>query len=356
MPSQSSKASTSASTSSASTSGKSSSKMVSPSSSQSKSKAKDKDKNKEKLSKSKPSTSSTATPSLLLKKPKLPPLEDLAKDLPPPVECIIPNDYRPSPVNPMIMDCIFKGTKSQPLAMLNETDSLCASTTSKNQRTKVYSGVKSGVLQQVPSLHELCLRFLQKNIDGLEYTGGVPFDILRPILERATPEQLSSFEHYNPYIMDDSDCLWQQHCQRKFKAHKRLEMETWREMFYRCMNEQEALLNRLTRNIKESQSVALPVRQTKLAYVDSMVKPPRSVIKKQNQFGTHKKLIATPAARVDALSSVATNIARIGDTRLKTTASMRDTAQAQPPIAVVKPKKAPLMAKTLQLMKGRFKR
>lgn len=353
MPSQSSKASASASTSSASTSGKSSGKTVSPSSSHSKIK----DKDKEKSSKSKPSTSSTATPSLLLKKPKLPPLEDLAKDLPPPVECIIPNDYRPSPVNAMVMDCLFKGAKSQPLAMLNETDSLCASTTSKNQRTKVYSGVKSGVLQQVPSLHELCIRFLQKNIDGLEYTGGVPFDILRPILDRATPEQLSLFEHFNPYIMDDSDCLWQQHCQRKFKAHKRLEMETWREMFYRCMNEQEALLNRLTKNIKESQSVAIPVRQTKLAYVDSMVKPPRSVIKKQNQFGTHKKLIATPAARVEALSTMATNIGRIGDTRLKTSASVRDTAQAvAPPIAVVKPKKAPLMAKTLQLMKGRFKR
>lgn len=255
------------------------------------------------------------------------------------------------------MDCLYKGSKSQPLNMLNETDALCASTTSKNQRTKVYSGVKSGVLQQVPSLHELCLRFLQKNIDALEYTGGVPFEILKPVIERATPEQLSSFEHFNPYLMDDSDVLWQQHCQRKFKARKRLEMETWREMYYRCLSEQEALLNRLTKNIKESQSVALPVRQTKLAYVDSMVKPPRSVIKKQNQFGTHTKLIATPAARVDALSSVATNIARIGDTRLKTLASIRDTAQAQPSSnGAFKPKKAPLMAKTLQLMKGRFKR
>lgn len=352
MPAHSSKASTSASTSIASTSGKTSSKTVSPSSSNSKSKVKDKEKEKEK-EKSKPSIGSTVTPSLLLKKPKLPPLEDLL----PPVECIIPNDYKPSPVNHMVMDCLYKGSKSQPLTMLNENDSLCASTTSKNLRTKVYSGVKTGALQQVPSLHELCLRFLQKNIDALEYTGGVPFEILKPVIERATPEQLSSFEHFNPYLMDDSDVLWQQHCQRKFKARKRLEMETWREMYYRCLTEQEALLNRLTKNIKESQSVAVPVRQTKLAYVDSMVKPPRNVIKKQNQFGTHQKLIATPAARVDALSSVATNIARIGDTRLKTIASIRDTAQAQPSSnGAIKPKKAPLMAKTLQLMKGRFKR
>lgn len=350
LPTLSSKPSTSTATLGAKMSSKSSTAIASTSSSKT---AKIKDKSKS----SKPSTSSStaATPSLLLKKPKLPPLDDLAKDLPPPPEVIITNDYKPSPVNHMVMDCVFKATKSLPM-MLNETAALCASTTSKNQRTKVYSGVKTGALLTVPSLHELCIRFLQKNIDMLEYTGGVPFDILKPILERASPEQLTLFEHYNPYLMDDSDVLWQQHCQRKFKAYKRQEMETWREMYYRCMNEQEARLNSLTSNIKKSQSVALPVRQTKLAYVDSMVKPPRSVIKKQNQFGTHAKLIATPAARVEALSAVASNIARVGDTRLKTLASLRDTAQAQPSNGVIKPKKAPLMAKTLQLMKGRFKR
>lgn len=343
--------------SAASTSGKSSSKhSTAGSTSTSSSSTNSKSKIKEK---SKPSTSSTTTtPSLLLKKPKLPTLEELnlAKDLPPPPELIIPNDYKPSPVNMMVMECLFKGPKPQQQSQMSETAALCASTTSKNQRTKVYSGIKSGVLLTVPSLHELCIRFLQKNIDALEYTGGVPFEILRPVLERATPEQLDSFENFNPYLMEDSDVLWQQHCQRKFKAYKRQEMETWREMYYRCAMEQEARLNSLTNNIKKSQSVAMPVRQTKLAYVDSLVKPPRNVIKKQHQFGTQMKLTATPAARVEALSSVASNIARPGDARLKALASMRDTAQAQPSNGAMKPKKAPLMAKTLQLMKGRFKR
>lgn len=259
-------------------------------------------------------------------------------------------------MTPIMMEFLNKGPKQQAMPMLSETAALCASTTSKNQRTKVYSGVKSGTLLNVPSLHELCIRFLQKNIDALEYTGGVPFEILRPVLERATSDQLDLFENYNPYLMEDSDVLWQQHCQRKFKAYKRQEMETWREMYYRCTTEQEARLNSLTSNIKKSQSVAMPVRQTKLAYVDSMVKPPRSIIKKQHQFGTHSKLIATPAARVESLSAVSTNIAKPGDARLKTLASMRDTAQAQSSNGVKKPKTAPLMAKTLHLMKGRFKR
>lgn len=341
--------------------GSPSSSSMSTATSASSSHNKIKSKHRSKASTSSTSSSSAAAlpPPLLLEKPILPPLEDIAKDLPPPSECIIPNDYKPTPINPMILECVFKGPKSQAnIPMLSETAALCASTTSKNQRTKVYSGVKSGQLLTVPSLHELCIRFLQKNIDALEYTGGVPFEILKPVLERASPEQLEQFEHYNPYLMEDSDILWQQHCQRKFKACKRQEMETWREMYERCKSEQEARLNSLTRNIKESQSVAVPVRQTKLAYVDSLVKPPRNVIKKQHQFGTQNKLTVTPAARVDALSSVSSNMARSGDARLRALAALRDTAQAVAPSinGAMKPKKAPLMTKALQLMKGRFKR
>lgn len=98
-------------------------------------------------------------------------------------------------------------------------------------RTRVYSGVRTGQLFQVPTLMEICIRVLQKNIDAMEYTGGVPFEILKPVLERASPDQLFTFEHFNPYLMDDSDFLWEQHCGRKFRTQKREEMETWRDMF-----------------------------------------------------------------------------------------------------------------------------
>lgn len=299
--------------------------------------------------------SSGAPLSLLSPKAKLPPLEDLSSELPPP---LIPNDYKPSPLNALVMDLVFKppNNSSKPLRFMTDEEALGASMSSRTARTKVYSGVKTGALMQVPTLLDLCVRLLQKNIDAIEYTGGVPFDILRPILERATPKQLLSFEHFNPYLMDDSDVLWQLHCHWKFRGKKRLEMETWREMFLRCTAEQEENLSRLTDNIKKSQSVATPVKTTKLAYIDSLVKPPRGVQKKQIQYGTATKLVATPAARTNALSSVAANIARIGDVRLRTTAAMRDTAQAQPSNASLKTRKAPLMAKTLQLMKSRFKR
>lgn len=51
--------------------------------------------------------------------------------------------------------------------------------------------------------------------------------------------------------------------------------------FQRCTEEQEARLNNLTRNIKQSHTAAVPVKQTKMTFVGTEVKPPRDVIKKQ---------------------------------------------------------------------------
>lgn len=127
----------------------------------------------------------------------------------------------------------------------------------------------------------MCSRILQDNIDALEYTGGVPYHILKPILEKATPDQLFTMEHHNPYIVEDSDELWVLHCKKQFRNKQREEMESWRDMYMRCLDEREAKLKTLTANIKQSQDKSLPVRQTKLAYVDSIVKPPRSVQRKQ---------------------------------------------------------------------------
>lgn len=66
---------------------------------------------------------------------------------------------------------------------------------------------------------------------ALEYTGGVPYDILKPILERATPQQLLIFEHHNPYLLEDSSYLWEHHCKRNFRTQKKQELETYREMY-----------------------------------------------------------------------------------------------------------------------------
>lgn len=44
----------------------------------------------------------------------------------------------------------------------------------------------------------------------------------------------------------------------------------------------------LTANIKESIDKSVPVRSTKMAYVDNFVKPPRNVLRNQAKYGTAK--------------------------------------------------------------------
>jgi hypothetical protein len=66
---------------------------------------------------------------------------------------------------------------------------------------------------------------------ALEYTGGVPYDLLKPVLQHATPEQLFMLEHHNPYLIEDTGELWQFHCQREFRTKQRQDMETAREMY-----------------------------------------------------------------------------------------------------------------------------
>ncbi|XP_061398736.1 transcription elongation factor B polypeptide 3 [Musca vetustissima] len=303
----------------------------------------------------KPSTSSQRKNDLLASSAKLEPLDpSIALELP-----TISTNYRPMPLNQTVMDCVFNTSSSSssrpPVRTMSDADALQHGISSKTIRTKIYSGTKTGQIYQVPSLFDMCIRILQKNIDALEYTGGVPFEVLRPVLERATPQQLFIFEDYNPYLMEDSDVLWQIHVSRNYRTQKRLENESWREMFMRCQEEEERRLSFLKDSIKASQKIAAaPVRKTQLAFVDSMVKPPRNVQRKQEQYGTKSKMVATPAARVAALQSVTPNAAKTGDQRLKVPSTVRDHAQVSH--SSVRPKKAPLMQKTLAFMRGRLKR
>lgn len=50
------------------------------------------------------------------------------------------------------------------------------------------------------------------------------------------------------------------------------------------MDERELKLKRLTQNITESMAKSGPARQAKLAYVDSVAKPPRNIARKQVFF------------------------------------------------------------------------
>ncbi|NXC68607.1 ELOA1 protein, partial [Anhinga anhinga] len=158
-----------------------------------------------------------------------------------------------------------------------------------NSKMQVYSGSKTVCLSKMLTLYEQCIRVLQNNIDSLHEVGGVPFEILEPVLTRCTPEQLFRIEECNPVnsmFTEESDHLWKKHCQRDFKNESLLEYESWREMYLRLFNRREEKLKMLTKNILSAQSEKPKGRQVKLAYMTSAAKPPRDVRRQQEIHGT----------------------------------------------------------------------
>lgn len=188
-------------------------------------------------SSSRPSDTVSGPPRLLAPSTKLAPLldpEELKRDILGP-SVVISNSYTPTSynLNPVniagVSAAIQKNKRGQGPAPAPVIDSNNFEIVQSKARTKVYSGNKGAAV--VLSLHEMCIRVLQKNVDALEYTGGVPFDILEPILLKCSAAQLDQIEYYNPYLAEDTNDLWKVHVQRHCRGKKRQEMESWREMY-----------------------------------------------------------------------------------------------------------------------------
>ncbi|OWF38823.1 Transcription elongation factor B polypeptide 3 [Mizuhopecten yessoensis] len=158
--------------------------------------------------------------------------------------------------------------------------------TKSTGRTQMYSGKKQNFVPEVYKLFDMCMTVLCNNIDSLEFVGGVPFTILKPVLEKSTAAQLYRLEDFNPHFLEESDQLWMNHCHKEFRLSKPQEMESWREHYLRKFDEREEKLKKISANINASMAKKVPERTTQLAYIDSAAKPPRSVRRQQARFGT----------------------------------------------------------------------
>ena len=210
---------------------------------------------------------------------------------------------------------------------------LLAMRRAKTQRSAVYSGAKrSGYFGSVPSLEEICIRTLQENVDSIAECGGLPYSLLKPILERASPPTLAEIEEYNPYLMEDTGELWERFVRKSFPKKEREETETWRDVHERCTVERELKLDMLKNRVKDSyKDIKQTQKQTKLAYVDVVAKPPRGVRRAQERNGIFAQ-VGVPHKK--------------GSERSKAVAVREQIASNK------KAKVAPMMAKTLKMMKG----
>ncbi|KAL0962439.1 hypothetical protein UPYG_G00340030 [Umbra pygmaea] len=239
-----------------------------------------------------------------------------------------------------------------------------------NSKMSVYSGSKTSYLPKMMSLYEQCIRVLQNNIDSIDEVGGVPFEILEPVLERCTPEQLYRIEQCNQCFTEESDELWHRHCQRDFKRESRQEYESWREMYLRKHDEREERLRMLTQNISSAHANKPKGRQVKMAFVNSVAKPPRDVRRRQEKFGTKSSSTSAStaaAAPIKIRPAVSYSTPAAESMYATSHGSPPETSRSSGPSGggpspnprdnkpQVK-KIAPMMAKTIKAFKNRFSR
>ncbi|KAM9061538.1 elongin-A-like [Sarcophilus harrisii] len=239
-----------------------------------------------------------------------------------------------------------------------------------NSKMRVYSGSKSACLPKMMSLYDQCIRVLINNIDSIYEVGSVPYSVLKPVLEKCTPEQLYRIEEYNHGLIEETDQLWKIHCRRDFKTEQPAESESWRKMYLRLRDAREQRLQLLTENIRSAHANKLKSRQTKMAFVNSVAKPPRDVRRRQEKFGTGGAAVPERITIKHApyTSSSGYNCSSdSSSTEEGQPYNGPSTSRAHPASAVSSsvsyyPRKppvkkiAPLMAKSIKAFKNRFSR
>ncbi|KAI7798824.1 transcription elongation factor B polypeptide 3, partial [Triplophysa rosa] len=239
-----------------------------------------------------------------------------------------------------------------------------------NSKMVVYSGSKTAYLPKMMSLYDQCIRVLQNNIDSIDEVGGVPYEILEPVLERCTPEQLYRIEQCNQYFTEESDDLWKKHCKRDFKHEAPQEYESWRELYLRLHEEREERLRKLTMNISSAHANKPKARQLKMAFVNSVAKPPRDVRRIQERFGikndsTSLSTASSSTNKIRPASSYSFHSKSTDGGQSSQSSPPETSSRSSAPNTVGghsardKPqvkKIAPMMAKTIKAFKNRFSR
>jgi len=221
-----------------------------------------------------------------------------------------------------------------------DEESLSILLSNKNRnRAAIYSGTKrKGFFGDVPSLFDQCIQVLKDHVDEIDEVGNLGYDILQPVLDRACPKTLMHIEDCNPYLMEETYQLWEKFVKNTFRNKEREDMESWREMYERCSIEREEKLEALKGKVKQCYKAEKNKhKETKLAYVDSAPKAPRSIRNAQAKNGTalpvgHSMVAGAPRPR-NQLGDPTANASRAG-------------------VGLKKPRVAPMMAKTMKLMKG----
>lgn len=250
---------------------------------------------------------------------------------------------------------------------------------SSRTRERVYAGRRklhtnngssTNSASNVPSLFSICIRYISKNINevlDVKHELYIPYHVIKPVLNRCTPEQLKSIQWKNSYLRADTDELWKnfcvQHLQNCDKHYDDDEAEDgdeigWQRKFYSLLEECKYRTRAIVSEIKSKNSASAGAQRTALTTAPIT---PRDVRRRQIRNGVRVVEATLPSAA--ELSRSRRQIFESGDRSALLQMPSACTsgvghggfsAAARSTTSFEKPKKtvAPLMAKTLRMWKS----
>lgn len=98
------------------------------------------------------------------------------------------------------------------------------------------------------SLKDLCIQVAQKHVHDIDDIGDCPFELVKPILEKARPEHLIDLEEKSPHLKVDTQPLWKDHVLRDFglelqKRNILNNIDDWRGLYGKLKKKRNAHYN-----------------------------------------------------------------------------------------------------------------
>ncbi|VDM53802.1 unnamed protein product [Angiostrongylus costaricensis] len=233
----------------------------------------------------------------------------------------------------------------------------------RNERGKVFAGRRRIVSKEVTPLFNLCLRVLMNNTRVLFYAEFINFDVVKPILEKCTPDELAHIERKHRYLEEDTGELWKRFVSKKYPGEELRYHNLWKELYYFLEKEKEEKLKQVTLRIGKMHNSDSMKRNRTAILADATA--PTFVKRRQIRHGTTNVPTTLPSAL--ELSSARRKIFETGGTvaNFVFLLGSKDALAALPAV-MVKPnsasvcktenKKAPskkgaLMIKTMRMLK-----
>ncbi|KAJ5080133.1 transcription elongation factor b polypeptide 3 [Anaeramoeba ignava] len=85
--------------------------------------------------------------------------------------------------------------------------------------------------KKIPTLFNITLGHIQRNIDQLGYMGEIPDEIARKIVQKCTPEQFEKIEKMNPLIDFNSEKKWEVFTKKNFGGFEKKDSIKWRDFY-----------------------------------------------------------------------------------------------------------------------------